>query len=89
MDPGLQPAPVDGDLIDVLRERDGRMTVVLLADGRRLRVLDIAWGYDWQDDRAHVTTNCSPGAPGLDVDVFCTSEVVAVTGEDGAVLYQP
>jgi hypothetical protein len=50
--------------------------------------LDIAWGYDWQDEYAHVTTNCSPGSPGLSLDFFFTHEVATVLGDDGAVLYR-
>jgi hypothetical protein len=33
-------------LIDLLRESDGRPTVVELHDGRRLTVINIAWGYN-------------------------------------------
>ncbi|HEU0102230.1 MAG TPA: hypothetical protein VFR07_07910 [Mycobacteriales bacterium] len=51
-------------------------------------MLDIAWGYDWQDEYAHVTTNCSPGSPGLSLDFFFTHEVATVLGDDGAVLYR-
>jgi len=88
MDPSLQPRPVDEQLIDLLRKRDGRLTTVVLNDGRQLQVLDIAWGYDWQDTHAHVTTNCSPGAPGMSLDFFFTHEVASVVDDQGSVLYQ-
>lgn len=88
MKPSRQPAPVDGELIDLFRARDGHLSTVLLVDGRRLQVLDIAWGYDWQDEYAYVTTNWSPGLPGLSIDFFFTSKVLTVLGDGGAVLYQ-
>lgn len=75
-------------MLKLLQERDDRLTVVRLDDGRELQVLNIAWGYDMQDVHAHVTTNCSPGAPGLSLDFFFTNEIAAVVGEDGEVLYQ-
>ena len=56
-----QPEPRDEALLHLLQARDGRLTYVLLADGRRLPVYDIAWGYDMGDEYANVTTNCSPG----------------------------
>lgn len=86
-DPKEQPRPLDCELIELLQERDGRATNVVLDDGRSLQVLDIAWGYDWQDEYAHVTTNCSPGAPGMSLDFFYTDQVTAVVGDDGVVLY--
>ena len=86
--PTEQPEALDGHLIALLRERDGQLTVVDLDDGRALQVLDIAWGYDMHDAHAHVTTNCSPGAPGLGLDFFFTNEVTTVLREDGAVLYR-
>lgn len=75
-----QPDPDPWDLLvlQVLRERDGVQTTVVLRDRRRLDVLDIAWGYDWGDVFSHITTNCSPGQEGLSMDVFWTSDVEAV-----------
>src|SRR5262245_18554217 len=46
----------DSELIALLRGRDGPPTDVPLRDGRRLRVFNIAWGYDDGDLWAHVTT---------------------------------
>ena len=73
-----QPAAQDEDLLECLGRRGGRETVVVLRDGRRLTVYDIAWGYDMGDSRAHVTTNVSPGVEGVSVDFFSTSEVAFV-----------
>jgi hypothetical protein len=72
------PAPRDDELLRILQERDAVETVVVLRDGRRLRVHDIAWGYDMGDDWAHVTSNVSPGVEGASVDFFFTSDVVLV-----------
>jgi hypothetical protein len=73
-----QPRALDEDLVTLLQERDGVRTVVVLRDGRRFVVYDIAWGYDLGDQWAHVTTNISPGREGAAVDFFWTSDVVSV-----------
>lgn len=70
--------PVDNDLIDLLVQRDGVTTEVVLRDARRLSVLNIAWGYDDRDAYAHVTTNISPSVPDASVDVFFTNQVATV-----------
>ncbi|MEV6599888.1 hypothetical protein AB0M36_23985 [Actinoplanes sp. NPDC051346] len=77
-----QPPVLDEDLVKLLRDRDGVETVVMLQDGRRLVVYDIAWGYDLGDQWAHVTTNISPGREGAAVDLFWTSEVDSVIDPD-------
>jgi hypothetical protein len=80
--------PADVTLIEVLRERDGVPTTVLLRDGQRLRVLNIAWGYDDGEEWAHVTTNVSPSSDSDDVDFFSTDTVVTVLDPaDQAVLW--
>lgn len=76
--PMSQPAAQDEDLLESLDRRAGRETVVVLRDGRRLTVYDIAWGYDMGDAWAHVTTNVSPGFEEVSVDFFLTSEVAFV-----------
>jgi hypothetical protein len=78
-----QPPPADSALIELLNERDGRKTTVVLADGRRLDVWNIAWGYDMGDEFAHVTTNCSPFIEGTRPDIFFTNEVAMVLDENG------
>ena len=83
-----QPEPVDGDLIDLLNERDGRASVVVLANGNRLTVFNIAWGYDMGDYHAHVITNISTDVPGQSVDFFRTEAVSRVLCEDGTAVYQ-
>lgn len=87
-DPKEQPPPLDRELIDLLDERDGRVSIVVLDDGRQLQVLDIAWGYDWGDEYAHVLANISPEANGMSLEFFYTSRVVAVIAEDGVPLYR-
>ncbi|MEV6601986.1 hypothetical protein AB0M36_34805 [Actinoplanes sp. NPDC051346] len=73
-----QPPALDKDLVKLLHDRGGVETVVMLQDGRRLVVFDIAWGYDLGDQWAHVTTNISPGREGAAVNLFWTNEVVSV-----------
>jgi hypothetical protein len=78
----VQPPPADEHLIDLLRGRDGRPCVVELHDGRRLKVVNIAWGYDMGDTHAHVTTNCSPAIEGEPMDLFFTHEIQRVLEPD-------
>jgi hypothetical protein len=66
----------------VLRGRDGRPCGVELHDGRRLTVVNIAWGYDMGDTHAHVTSNCSPAIEGEPMDVFFTHEIQRVLDPD-------
>jgi hypothetical protein len=68
----------DDALIALLRQRDGLDTEVVLRDGRRVVVRNIAWGYDDSDDWAHVTTNVSPEVRGHSIDFFFTNDVAAV-----------
>ena len=78
----VQPPAADTRLIKLLRERDGRPTVVELHDSRRLTVINIAWGYNMGDTHAHVTTNCSPSVADEPSDVFLTDEVQRVIDPD-------
>jgi hypothetical protein len=70
--------PVDQELIDLLVGRDGITTEVVLRDAKRLRVVNIAWGYDDGDAHAHITTNISPFVAEAAADFFFTSKVVTV-----------
>jgi hypothetical protein len=78
-----KPDPADKTLVELLVERDGQRTLVQLRDGRRLSVINIAWGYDIGDEYAHITTNISPSVEGESIDLFVTNEVVAVQDESG------
>lgn len=77
----------DRQLIALLNDRDGLETAVVLIDGRRFDVRNIAWGYDVGDEYAHVTTNVSPRVDATSIDVFYTAEVVSAMDANGAVLY--
>lgn len=82
-----QPPPRDGSLIQLLQDRDGLASVVVLNGGERLTVFNIAWGYDMGDEYAHVTTNISPDVEGATIDLFFTSDVAVVLDPaSGAVL---
>jgi hypothetical protein len=82
--------PADDSLISILRARDGVLTEVLLSDGQRLRVMNIAWGYDDGDEWAHVTTNISPKIEEESIDFFFTSVVALVMDPaTGSVLFRP
>ncbi|GAA0937251.1 hypothetical protein GCM10009554_25380 [Kribbella koreensis] len=84
-----QPEPVDEALIELFNGRDGELSEVVLRDGQRLRVLNIAWGYDLGDEYAHVTTNISPFVDGMPIEFFFTEDVVRVVEpRTGEVLYR-
>ncbi|WP_406437794.1 hypothetical protein OHB00_25195 [Streptomyces sp. NBC_00631] len=75
---GDQQPPKDVAILKVLQDRDGLASEVVLGDGTRLTVFNIAWGYDFGDEYAHVTTNISPGVAGSPVDLFSTNSVAAI-----------
>lgn len=75
--------PVDAEVIATFRQFSGTPVTVELKNGERYRVLNIAWGYDCGEEHAHVTTNISPPVDGESIDVFSTSDVVAVLSANG------
>lgn len=79
--PGV-PTARDQQILQVLRARDGHLTLVRLLSGDLLDVWDIAWGYDAGDRWAHVTTNISPGVEGRSSDFFFTYEVAELVDPD-------
>jgi hypothetical protein len=83
-----QPDPADQTqtLVELLVECDGERTLVQLRDGRRLSVINIAWGYDIGDEYAQITTNISSSVEGESIDLFFTKEVLAVQDESGLTL---
>ncbi|MFD0149438.1 hypothetical protein ACWGQ4_00230 [Streptomyces sp. NPDC055721] len=84
-----QPQPRDEATLQLLQDRDGLPSEVLLRDGVTLTVFNIAWGYDLGDEYAHVTSNISPAVEGATVDLFFTSSVVAILDPtSGAVLLE-
>jgi hypothetical protein len=78
MDSQPTPDQRDRDVLRLLQERDGVETLVVLRDGQRLTVVNIAWGYDAGDEFSHVTTNISPSEEGRSFDLFFTSEVASI-----------
>ncbi|NHC47141.1 hypothetical protein [Motilibacter aurantiacus] len=85
---GFEPGPIlDQPLIDLLVQRDGVPSIVVLQDGRRLVVHNIAWGYDADDSYAHVTSNVSPDVPGSSVDFFHTDKVTEILDGSGRSIY--
>lgn len=84
------PEPVDSDLIELLRNRNGIRTDVTLKDDQTLEVWNIAWGNDFYDPHAHVSTNISPRQEGWSFDFFFTHQVIRVTDpEPGKVIFEP
>ncbi|GGN44827.1 hypothetical protein GCM10012285_27810 [Streptomyces kronopolitis] len=84
-----QPLPRDEIILQLLHDRVGLSTEVVLRGGVKLTVFNIAWGYDPGDGYAHVTSNNSPEVEGVTVDVFLTSSVAAILDpSSGAILLQ-
>ena len=76
------PSGVDRKIIEILKSRDSRWTLVRLRSGDELRVFNIAWGYDLGDEWAHVTTNISPEQDSeTPIEFFYTSDVEALIDE--------
>jgi hypothetical protein len=83
-----QPEAADTDLINLLITRDGAPTLVSVLEGDTFTVFNIASGYDFGDEYAHVTTNVSPFIPDVPIDVFSTDRVNQVCdASTGTVLY--
>jgi RNAse (barnase) inhibitor barstar len=76
-------AVADKHIIDLLKDRDGLVTLVKMKSGVTYRVHNIAWGYDMDDSYAHVTSNISPSLPETQVDFFFTREIDVMTNEVG------
>ena len=57
------PGDRDGAILWVLDESEDLPRSVELREGRSLLVRDIAFGYDIDDDDAHITANTDPGPP--------------------------
>jgi hypothetical protein len=68
----------DQMIIDILRNRDGQKTIVRLDNGVEHTVWNIAWGYDFEEGFAHITTNISPNIEGVSIDFFYTSDVLSI-----------
>jgi hypothetical protein len=84
-----QPSPRDEAILQLLQERDGLASEVVLSDDTRLTIFNIAWGYDIGDAYAHVTTNISPNVDGAAIDFFFTQSVKAIVDPaNGAVLLE-
>lgn len=65
----------DNEILEQLKRRDGIETEIILKDGTKLLVWNIAWGYDLGDDFAHITTNISPNIENAEIDFFYTNEI--------------
>jgi hypothetical protein len=65
--------------LEVLIERCGEWSRVLLKSGKVCKVYDVAWAFDLSDQVAKITTNISPGPDEPhSVDTFRADEVVKI-----------
>jgi hypothetical protein len=82
--------------LDVLVYRAGQWSRVHLVDGRICLAYDVAGGYDFGDEVAHITTNISPGpnpddelASSCAIDFFFADEIAQVFDHhSGALLFE-
>ena len=65
----------DNEIHEQLKRRYGIETEIVLKDGTKLIVWNIAWGYDLGDNFAHITTNISPNIENAEIDFFYTNEI--------------
>ena len=65
----------DAHILDVLKKRDGLETKIELKTGNILSIWNIAWGYDLDEEFAHITTNISPMIDNVNIDFFITSDI--------------
>ena len=76
------------ELVELLERRDGRLTLLELADGRILRAFNCAAGRDMGEAWEHATLNISPDIDGEVVEFVETSDVVrAIDPESSPPLY--
>ena len=76
------------ELVKLLEDRDGKLTLLELSDGRSVRAFNSAYGRDMGAEWEHTTLNISPTLVGEEIDLIWTSEVVqAVDPTTLAVLY--
>jgi hypothetical protein len=83
-----QPSVAAAQIIEVLRARNGELTLVKLNDGREFSVHNIAWGQDMGDPEFHVTTNISPAplVPHV-IDFFSTQDVASIADPQSGRVY--
>ena len=68
----------DNHNIEIFKISDQIEKEILLEDGGVLKVWNIAWGYDFEDEFAHITTNISPAVENADIDFFYTNEIIRI-----------
>ncbi|PLW94739.1 MAG: hypothetical protein C0592_01985 [Marinilabiliales bacterium] len=80
--------PHDKDVITALVRRDEINTRVHLENGQVLLVNNITYGYDDDDDYAHITANISPET-GDPIEFFYSNEIVKIIDpEDERILFE-
>ena len=61
----------------LLEARNGKLTLLRMANGKELEIFDVAWGRDTGDLWEHVTANISPSVGGRPVHFLIMSDVEA------------
>lgn len=74
------------ELVELLESRDGRLTLLQLADGRTFRSFNIAAGRDLGEEWEDFTANISPMIEGEDVDWISTADVLTARDPEASEL---
>lgn len=73
---------IDEHIIQHLKRQDSRWTTIQLFGGEKIRIFNIAWGYDLGDEYAHITSNISPIQKSVNPHFFHTNEIVKIVDEE-------
>jgi hypothetical protein len=69
-----------GNLVkNILKDRNGKLTIVQLAGGNIYEVYNCVFGQDFGEEGYHVMTNISPEGEGWSFDVFSTEDVFRIS----------
>lgn len=78
----------DQHIIEIFKTTDQLEKTVYLDNNSILTVFNITWGYDFEDEYAHITTNISPEIKNLDIDYFYTNEIFKIEDRiNGKIMY--
>lgn len=76
------------EALNILKNRQGKLSLVTLANNKIARVMNIAWGKDMGAEYSHVTTNISPSIDEMVSDFFLISDVKNIQDENEKFLLQ-
>ncbi|MBN9466714.1 hypothetical protein [Brevundimonas sp.] len=76
------------ELVNLLKARQGQLTLLELENGATFRAFNSAYGRDMGDEWEHTILNCSPTIDGEEIMLVRTSDVLrAIDPMTSAILY--